>query len=150
MAYSQLQNYPEAAKDFTRSLQIKPDWAEVHFELGKAYQKSGKVQQALAEYQQTLRLKPEFSEALSKLELVELYLAEQLYPVEKAEKNADSSREETQQRFSDNLPSFDFQTVTVDSREKEVKQENKVENSHQTSTSVEDVILQQLDHQFFS
>jgi hypothetical protein len=49
-----------------------------------------------------------------------------------------------------NLPYFDFQTVTVDSREKEVKQENKVENSHQTSTSVEDVILQQLDHQVFS
>jgi formylglycine-generating enzyme required for sulfatase activity len=125
LTYSQLQNYSEAAKYFTRSLQIKPDWAEVHFELGKAYQKLGKVQQALAEYQQTLRLKPEFSEALSKLELVELYLAEQLYPVEKAEKNADSSREETQQRFSDNLPSFDFQTVTVNSRGKEVKREKK-------------------------
>ncbi|QGZ89952.1 SUMF1/EgtB/PvdO family nonheme iron enzyme [Microcystis aeruginosa] len=102
LTYSQLQNYSEAAKYFTRSLQIKPDWAEVHFELGKAYQKLGKVQQALAEYQQTLRLKPEFSEALSKLEL-----------------------EEPQQEFSDNLPSFDFQTVTVDSRGKEVKREKK-------------------------
>jgi tetratricopeptide (TPR) repeat protein len=48
-------------------LRIKPDFAEAHYNLGVALEKTGRVQEAIAQYERALRIQPDYTEAQNKL-----------------------------------------------------------------------------------
>jgi tetratricopeptide (TPR) repeat protein len=49
-------------------LRLQPDYAEAHYNLGHAWsQISGRLNDAIAEYEEALRLKPEYAEAHNNL-----------------------------------------------------------------------------------
>ena len=52
---------------FGRALELKPDYAEAHSNLGVAFKDQGKVDEAIACYRRALELKPDFAEAHSNL-----------------------------------------------------------------------------------
>ena len=58
-----------------RALQIKPDNAEMHHDLGQALEQMGKPEQAIGHYEQALRLKPDYAEARASLQLAQQALA---------------------------------------------------------------------------
>jgi tetratricopeptide (TPR) repeat protein len=58
----------EAMGHFREATRILPDYSEAHFNLANACLASGLVIEAIAEFNETLRLKPEFAPALQGLE----------------------------------------------------------------------------------
>ena len=52
------QRYGEAAEAYRRSLSLRPDYAATHLNLGYALKDSGRLDEAVAEWEQTLRLAP--------------------------------------------------------------------------------------------
>ena len=52
----------EAVACYRRALELKPDYAEVHSNLGNALKDQGKLDEALACYRRALELKPDFAE----------------------------------------------------------------------------------------
>ena len=57
----------EALACYQRAVQLKPDYAEAHYNLGTALQAQGQIAEALACYQRALQLKPDFAEAHNNL-----------------------------------------------------------------------------------
>ena len=57
----------EAAACYRRALQLKPDYAETHSNLGNALKGQGKLDEALSCCRRTLELKPEFARAHNNL-----------------------------------------------------------------------------------
>ena len=57
----------EALACYQRALQLKPDYAEAHNNLGTALQDQGQIAEALACYQRALQLKPDYAEAHNNL-----------------------------------------------------------------------------------
>ena len=53
----------EAIAHFQKALQIKPDFAEAHYNLGNALLQKGKVDEAIAHFQRALQIKPDYAEA---------------------------------------------------------------------------------------
>jgi Flp pilus assembly protein TadD, contains TPR repeats len=53
----------EAEKEYSEVIQIKPDYAEVHNNLGILLKNAGRKEEAEAEYREALRLKPNYAEA---------------------------------------------------------------------------------------
>ena len=51
--------YPEAIREYRKSLELAPDFLPAHNNLGAAYQKAGNLDAAIAEYRAALRLKPD-------------------------------------------------------------------------------------------
>ncbi len=60
-------NLPEAISDFKRSLQLKPDYAEAHYNLGKALARSGKTTEAINQYRQALLIQPDHADIYDNL-----------------------------------------------------------------------------------
>ena len=60
-----------AADAFKQALQINPNDADAHFELGEAYRELKRYPEAVAEYQAVIRLKPDDSEAILYLGMAE-------------------------------------------------------------------------------
>lgn len=58
-----LERYEEAIKALHEAIRIKPDLAEVHYELGGVYFKQGSFAVAVSAYQQAIRLKPDYPDA---------------------------------------------------------------------------------------
>ena len=54
---------PEAIEHWERALQIEPDSAEVHYDLGLALEQTGQPEDAIEHYEQALRLRPDYPEA---------------------------------------------------------------------------------------
>jgi predicted O-linked N-acetylglucosamine transferase (SPINDLY family) len=54
---------PEAAASYRCALELKPDYAEVHCNLGNALQDLGQLDEAVASYRRALVLKPDYAEA---------------------------------------------------------------------------------------
>jgi len=52
---------------YEQALQLKPDHVEAHHNLGMALSQQRKVAEAIAQYREVLRLKPDWPPALSKL-----------------------------------------------------------------------------------
>jgi tetratricopeptide (TPR) repeat protein len=57
----------DAIGQYERALQIKPDYAEAHSNLGDALVRLGKLTEAIAQYQQALKLRPDFLPAKNAL-----------------------------------------------------------------------------------
>ena len=60
----------EAVACFRRALELKPDYAEAHYNLGNALKDQGKLDEAVACYRRALELKPDFAEAHNNLGIV--------------------------------------------------------------------------------
>jgi tetratricopeptide (TPR) repeat protein len=60
----------QALAFFTKAIDLNPDFAEGHFERGRALEKSGKVQQAMAEYNLSLAKDESLSQAHYRLALL--------------------------------------------------------------------------------
>ena len=52
---------------YRRALEIKPDYAEAHSNLGNALQDLGQLDDAVASYRRALEIKPDFAEAHNNL-----------------------------------------------------------------------------------
>ena len=65
--YVGLGHLEEAVANYTRALQIKPDFAEAHNNLGNVLKSLGKPEEAVASYHRALLIKPDFAEAHSNL-----------------------------------------------------------------------------------
>jgi Flp pilus assembly protein TadD len=57
----------EAIGHFEQALRIKPDYAEVHYDLGSALEQTGRLREAIGHYQQALRIKPDLTAARTAL-----------------------------------------------------------------------------------
>ena len=57
----------EAIPHFQRALQINPDYAEAHNNLGATLFQKGKVDEAIPHFQEALRIKPDYAHAESNL-----------------------------------------------------------------------------------
>ena len=53
----------EAIAHFQKALQINPDYAEAHFDLGNALLQKGSVDEAIAHFQRALQINPDYAEA---------------------------------------------------------------------------------------
>jgi tetratricopeptide (TPR) repeat protein len=61
---------PARAADALReAIQIKPDYAEAHNNLGIAFATQGRIREAIVEWELALRIKPDFADAARNLEL---------------------------------------------------------------------------------
>jgi Flp pilus assembly protein TadD len=57
----------EAIAHYQAALQIKPDYAEAHNNLGNALLQKGRVDEAITHYQAALQIKPDYAEAQNNL-----------------------------------------------------------------------------------
>ncbi|UCF43972.1 MAG: tetratricopeptide repeat protein, partial [Planctomycetota bacterium] len=57
----------EAVVNYYKSLQVRPDFAEAHYQLGFALERQGKFEEAIGHYDEALRIKPSFAMAHSHL-----------------------------------------------------------------------------------
>ena len=60
----------ESIDNFSRALQIKPDFAEAHNNMGIAFEKHGKFTEAVSHYREALRIKPYYAEAHNNMGVV--------------------------------------------------------------------------------
>ena len=54
---------PEAIGHYEQALQIKPGYAEAHYNLGIALGRVGRIPGAIEHLEQALRIKPDFTQA---------------------------------------------------------------------------------------
>ena len=59
----------EALASFDKAINLKPDYAEAHNNLGIALGSLGDLDRAMAQFEQALRLKPGFEDAARNLEI---------------------------------------------------------------------------------
>lgn len=52
----------ESIDNFSRAIQIKPDFAEAHNNMGIAMERHGKLTEAVSHYREALRIKPDYAE----------------------------------------------------------------------------------------
>ena len=57
----------EAITQYQKALEIKPDYAEAHINLGSALQQKGRVDEAITQFQKALQLNPDYAEAHNNL-----------------------------------------------------------------------------------
>ena len=57
----------EAIAHYRKALEIKPDYAEAHNNLGNALAGRGQVDEAIAHYRKALEIKPDYAEAHNNL-----------------------------------------------------------------------------------
>jgi Flp pilus assembly protein TadD len=60
-------DYGAAVKDYSRVVQLKPQFPEAHNNLGVALRRKGELERAVASFNQALKLRPNYAEALSNL-----------------------------------------------------------------------------------
>ena len=53
----------QAVTSYTKALQLKPDYAEAHSNLGAALSDLGKHEEAIASFTKALQIKPDYAEA---------------------------------------------------------------------------------------
>ena len=58
----------EAIAHYQKALEIEPDYAEAHYNLGSVLAGRGQVDEAIAHYQKALEIKPDFVPARRSLE----------------------------------------------------------------------------------
>ena len=63
LAYSSKGNYDLAIKDFTQSIQLKPDFVEAYYGRGSAYYNKGNYDQAIKDYTQAIQRGSGYAEA---------------------------------------------------------------------------------------
>jgi Flp pilus assembly protein TadD len=61
---------------FIKALEIRPDYAEAHNNLGVALARQGRLEEAIARFGEALRLKPDYEEARTNLEFAQMSIAQ--------------------------------------------------------------------------
>ena len=84
-------NLDEAVACYRRALELKPDFAEAHNNLGNALKDQGKLDEAVACYRRALELKPDYAAAHSNL-LFALQYCAGVTPAALAEAHAEYDR----------------------------------------------------------
>jgi len=67
VALAQLGRVQEAVQHWEQALRIRPDYAEVHYNLGAVLERLGRMPEAMKHYEEALRLKPGYPEAEKRL-----------------------------------------------------------------------------------
>jgi tetratricopeptide (TPR) repeat protein len=62
-AYYDLGQYPKAISDFTRAIELNPEYARAYCNRGVVYRKLGKLDQAISEYTKAIELNPKYAAA---------------------------------------------------------------------------------------
>jgi SpoVK/Ycf46/Vps4 family AAA+-type ATPase len=70
LSYACLEKYQEALADFSKVLELKPNFAEAWYLLGLAKEYMGNLQEAVEAYEKALELNPDFKDAQNRKELV--------------------------------------------------------------------------------
>ena len=55
--------YSEAIEDFTKAIELKPDYAEAYYLRGLAYHRQGEYEHAIEDFTKAIELKPDYAEA---------------------------------------------------------------------------------------
>lgn len=63
------QQWDKAIEEYTRALELRPDWALAHFRLAKDYQRKGRADDAIAQFEEATRSDPQYYEAYYHLAL---------------------------------------------------------------------------------
>jgi tetratricopeptide (TPR) repeat protein len=63
------QQWDKAIEEYTKALELRPDWALAHFRLAKDYQRKGRAEDAIAQLQEATRSDPQYYEAYYHLAL---------------------------------------------------------------------------------
>jgi protein O-mannosyl-transferase len=63
IAYADLGNYSQAIDDYSRAIELKPDYAEVYNYRGKAYYGLSNYRQTIDDYGRAIEIKPDYTEA---------------------------------------------------------------------------------------
>ena len=63
-AYRRLEKYVEALADFDKAVEIKPDLAAAHFEIGMTFHAQEKYKQAIAAYDKAIKVSPDNADYL--------------------------------------------------------------------------------------
>ena len=61
--------WDQAVAHYRKALEIRPDYAEAHVDLGNVLTSRGQVDEAIAHYQKALEIKPDYAEAHNNLGL---------------------------------------------------------------------------------
>jgi tetratricopeptide (TPR) repeat protein len=65
--YLELARLPEATAHFAVSVELRPDSAAAHFNLGTALSISGRLEEAIGQYRQALQIRPDYARARNNL-----------------------------------------------------------------------------------
>ena len=65
LAYRDKGNLRQAIADFTKAIEISPDYAEAYHDRGIVYHDMGNLDQAISDYGRVIQLKPDFAYAYS-------------------------------------------------------------------------------------
>jgi tetratricopeptide (TPR) repeat protein len=63
------QQWDKAIEEYTKALELRPDWALAHFRLAKDYQRKGRTDEAIAQFQEATSSDPQYYEAYYQLAL---------------------------------------------------------------------------------
>ena len=63
------QQWDKAIEEYTKALELRPDWALAHFRLAKDYQRQGRADEAITQFQEATRSDPQYYEAYYHLAL---------------------------------------------------------------------------------
>ena len=63
------QQWDKAIEEYTKALELRPDWPLAHFRLAKDYQRQGRADEAIAQFQEATRSDPQYYEAYYHLAL---------------------------------------------------------------------------------
>ena len=64
---AELMQFDTAIDFYKKALKIKPDYAEVYYNLGKAFKSKGELVVAVDSYKQALKIKPDYAEAYNNM-----------------------------------------------------------------------------------
>jgi lipoprotein NlpI len=62
--------YDEAVRYYLKALQINPNYAEAHYELGVTMEEEGHSKEALKHYQEALRIKPDYAKVYNNIGVI--------------------------------------------------------------------------------
>lgn len=63
------QQWDKAIEEYSKALELRPDWALAHFRLAKDYQREGRADEAIAQFQEATGSDPQYYEAYYHLAL---------------------------------------------------------------------------------
>ena len=63
------QQWDKAIEEYSKALELRPDWAVAHFRLAKDYQRKGRADDAITQFQEATRSDPQYYEAYYHLAL---------------------------------------------------------------------------------
>ena len=99
MSCDEFGRHQEAVEAFQQAIRLKPNLAQAHYNLCKAYGNLGRYQEAVDAFIQAIRLKPDFTEAHYSLGLTYLLLDDKGWAMEEYKILKDLNQERANNLF---------------------------------------------------